>query len=120
MIGAGYLDRAQLALEAELFKTIGGEVKVLEAPAHLLAGERLLAEPLLRGADRLDAEHGVNQSAHVEDLTRLLPFRRAQTLVVEVLLEILVHLEAPGGVLQGYRVVAGGTGLGRPHVRLGA
>src|SRR6516162_6565642 len=119
MIGAGYLDRSQLALESELLETIGGEVEVLEAPAHLLAGERLLAEPLLRGADRLDAEHGIDQSAHVENLTRLLPFRRAQALVVEVLLEILVQLEPTGGVLQGHRVVAGGTGLRRPHVRLG-
>src|SRR6516225_5035450 len=84
MIGAGYLDRSQLALESELLETIGGEVEVLEAPAHLLAGERLLAEPLLRSADRLDAEHGVDQSAHVEDIARFLPFRRAQALVVEV------------------------------------
>src|SRR5262249_134349 len=67
VIGAGHLDRPQLALEAELFDAFGGDVEVLEAPAHLLAGERLLAEPLLRGADRLDAEHGVDQSAHVED-----------------------------------------------------
>src|SRR5262249_20493210 len=55
VIGAGHLDRPQLALESELLEAIGGEVEILEAPAHLLAGERLLAEPLLRGADRLDA-----------------------------------------------------------------
>jgi hypothetical protein len=75
VVRARHLDWPQLALEAELLETIGGEVEVLEAPAHLLASERLLAEPLLRRANGLDAEHGVDQSAHVEDLARLLPFR---------------------------------------------
>src|SRR5262249_38921798 len=92
VVGTRHLDRPQLALEAELFDAFGGEVEVLEAPAHLLAGERLLAEPLLRGADGLDAEHGVDQSAHVEDLARLLPLRRAQALVIVLLPQILVPL----------------------------
>ena len=56
MIGAGHLDRLQHALEAELLDAVGGDVEVLEAPPHLLAGQRLVAELLLRGADRLDAE----------------------------------------------------------------
>ena len=72
----------------------------------------LLAEPLLRGANRFNAEHRADQSAHVEDLARVLPFRRALALVVDVLLEILAQLEPTGGVLQGGRVVADGAGLG--------
>src|SRR5205807_3399651 len=80
VVGAGHLDRLQHTLESELLEAFRSQVEVFEAPPDLLASERLLAEPLLRGADGLDAEHGVDQSAHVEDLARLLPFRRAQAL----------------------------------------
>src|SRR6516225_6681895 len=113
VVGAGYLDRPQLALEAELFDAFGGEVEVLEAPAHLLAGERLLAEPLLRGADGLDAEHGVDQSADIKDLARLVPPRGALAFVIDVFLEIVVQLESTRGVLQGGRIVSLGTIFGR-------
>src|SRR5215471_4306862 len=68
VVGAGHLDRPQHALEAELLEALRSQVEVFEAPPDLLAGQWLLTEPLLRGADRLDAEHGVDQSAHVEDL----------------------------------------------------
>src|SRR5262249_54348359 len=44
MVGARDLDRSDHALEAELLDAVGGEVEMLDAPAHLLAGHRLVAE----------------------------------------------------------------------------
>ena len=102
-----------------MLEPLGGHVEVLEAPAHLLAGHRLFAEPLLRRPDGLDAEHGIDQPAHIEDLAGILPSRGALALVVDVLLEIVVQLEAAGGVLQRGRIVSLGTIFGRPDVRLG-
>src|SRR5262249_55529505 len=87
VVGAGHFDRLSHALESELLEAFRSQVEVFEAPPDLLAGQWLLAKPLLRGADGLDAEHSVDQSAHVEDFARLLPSRRAQALVVEVLLQ---------------------------------
>src|SRR5262249_38839862 len=89
-------------------------------PTHLLTGQWFLAELLLCGADRLDPEHGVDQSAYIEDLARLLPFRGALAFVVDVLLEILVQLESTRGVLQRGRVVSFGAVFGRPNIRFGA
>src|SRR5712692_300300 len=120
MVLARYFDGLQHAFEAELLDAIGGDVEVLEAQAHLLAGQRLLAEFFLGRADRLDSEHGVDQPADVENLSGLLPLRRALSLVVDVLLQILVQLELTGRVLQRDRVVALGAVLGRPHVGLRA
>src|ERR1051325_11044934 len=74
VVGAAHLDRLENAIEAELLDACRGDVEVLEAPAHLLAGQRLVAVVRLGGADRLDAEHAVDQAAHVEDLAGLLPF----------------------------------------------
>src|SRR4051812_10522119 len=74
VVGAGHLDRLEDALEAELLDAVGAEIEVFQAPAYLLAVQRLLAELLLRGADRLDAKHAVDETAHVQDLTGLLPF----------------------------------------------
>src|SRR5262245_24224869 len=62
VVGAAHLDRLEHAFEAELLDAIGGNVEVLQAPAHLLAGHRLVAVVRLRGADRLDAEHAVDQA----------------------------------------------------------
>src|SRR5262245_45683815 len=73
VVGAGHVDRLQHAFEAELLDAIGGDVEILEAPAHLLAGQRLLAEPLLRGADRFNTEHRVDQSAR--DIRRIARFQ---------------------------------------------
>src|SRR5262245_53464730 len=121
VVGAGHLDRLEHALETELLDAVGAEVEVFQAPADLLAGHRLLAEPLLRGADRLDAEHAVDETAHVQDLAGVIPLRcRALTLVVDELLEVFVQLELAGGMLQRDRVVALGAVIGRTHVGLGA
>src|SRR5262245_28219472 len=57
VVGAGDPHGAQHALEAQLLDAIGGQTEVLEAPTHLLAGQRLLAVLLLRLAHRLDAQH---------------------------------------------------------------
>src|SRR6266852_8096420 len=53
----GDLDRVREALHADLLEPLLGEVEVLEAPAHLLAGERLVAELRHRGAEGLGREH---------------------------------------------------------------
>src|SRR6476620_8384190 len=62
------LDRADHALEAELLDARGGQIEILEAPANLLAGHRLVAVLLHGGADRLGAKHGVEEAAVVEHL----------------------------------------------------
>src|SRR5262249_5591464 len=59
VVGAGHLDRLQLVLEAKLLEPFRREVEVFEAPPDLLPSQWLLAEPLLRSADRFDAEHRV-------------------------------------------------------------
>src|SRR5262245_63488123 len=55
VVGAGHLDRLQHAFEAELLEPFRRQVEVFEAPPDLLPSQWLLAEPLLRGADGLDA-----------------------------------------------------------------
>src|SRR5262249_49381184 len=121
VVRAGHLDRLEDALEAELLDAIRAWIEVFQAPADLLAVQWLVAEPRLRGADRLDAEHAVDETAHVQDFAGLVELRcRALALVVDELLEVFVQLELAGGVLQRDRVVALGAVLGRAHVRLGA
>src|SRR5438552_4209784 len=74
VVGAGNLDRLQHALEAELLETCSGNVEVLQTPTDLLACKRLLAELFLCLADRLHAQHGIHQTAVIEnfaDLARL-------------------------------------------------
>src|SRR6267143_4744135 len=63
------------ALHPQLVEPLLGEVPVLEAPPHLLAGEGLVAELAHRGPDGLGAEHGVGDTAVVEHLAHagLLP-----------------------------------------------
>src|SRR5215472_10406368 len=65
VISTGHFDRLQLVLEAELLEPLRSQVEVFESPSDLLAGHRLLTELLLRRADRLDAEHGVDEAADV-------------------------------------------------------
>src|SRR5882757_4103045 len=67
VVGAGNLDRPQHALEAEFLEACIGEVEVLQTPTDLLARERLLAELVLGLADRLHAEHGIHQTAVIEN-----------------------------------------------------
>ena len=67
MIGAAHLDRGHQPPDAELLDARLGEVQVLDAPADLLAGERLGAELALRDADRLRRDHRRDQPAVVVD-----------------------------------------------------
>src|SRR5262252_4751974 len=59
VILAADLHGVREALHAELVHRRIGEVEVFEAPADLLAGQRLVAELPHRGADRLHGIHGV-------------------------------------------------------------
>src|SRR4030095_5739155 len=59
MVQARHLERLHEACRAELLETRFGDGEVLEAPADLLAGQRLLAVLLLRLADRLDGQDAV-------------------------------------------------------------
>src|SRR5262245_47652464 len=102
VVGARHLDRLEHVLKTELLEAVGADVEILETPAHLLASHRLLTELLLRGADRLDPEHSGDQPADVKDVPSLIPFWcHARALVVEVLLQVLVHLELTGRMLKG-------------------
>src|SRR5260370_11309610 len=87
------LDRVREALHAELVEPLLGEIQVLEAPADLLAGERLVAVLPHRRADRLGREHGVDEAAVVERLADGLLLAPALALVVDELEDVLVHLE---------------------------
>src|SRR5262245_27459988 len=60
---AGDLDRMREALHADLLEPLLGQVEVLEAPPHLLAGGRLVAVLRHRGADGLDRQHRVDEPA---------------------------------------------------------
>src|SRR6516164_7307051 len=66
VVGAGHLERADHALEAELLDAVGSKIEMLEAPAYLLAGHRLVAELGHGRADRLGAQHRVDQATVVE------------------------------------------------------
>src|ERR1051325_11548045 len=53
VVGAAHLDRLEHAVEAELLDAVGPDVEVFQAPAHLLAGHRLVAVAGLGGGGRL-------------------------------------------------------------------
>ncbi len=74
---------------------------------------------LLRRADGLDAEHGVDQAAVVEHLAEGL-LADALALGIDVLLDVGMHRELAGRMLQQQRLVARRLVAGRGHVRLGA
>src|SRR2546421_3580230 len=86
---AGDLDRMGEALHAHLVQPLLGEVEVLEAPPHLLAGGRLLvAVAGDGGADRLGRQHRVDDAAVVERRAHLLLLARALALVVDELRDL--------------------------------
>ena len=51
VIGAASLNRCGKAFEAKLLQARGGDAEALEAAAHVVAVDQLLAGQLLRGAD---------------------------------------------------------------------
>src|SRR5258708_18044332 len=68
VVAARDRDRPRQAFEAELLQAIGGHLQILEAPADLLAGHRLVAESRHRRADRFRAEHRADWAAGVPNL----------------------------------------------------
>src|SRR5882672_5302835 len=110
---AGDLDRMREVLHADLLEPLLGQVEVLEAPAHLLAGERLVTELRHRRADRLGGEHRVDEAAVVERGAEVLFLRGALALVVDELQEVSVHLESGARRMKRGALVALGPLAGR-------
>src|SRR6266542_7153562 len=108
VIHAGDLDRLQESDGAELLQALLIDVQVLQTPAHLLAGQRFLAELRLGGADRLRVQDAVNDAPVVIDRAetrevlqvRLVPAR------VEILLDVLENREIRSRRMKGRRDVA--------------
>src|SRR3989440_10800978 len=92
MVGASHLQRLHESGGAQLLEAGVADLKVLDAPAHLFTGQRLLAVLLLRLADRLDGNDAMNHTAVVVDGpdTRLV-FHFPLALGVDVLLDVLHH-----------------------------
>src|SRR5205823_12828611 len=68
MVHARDLERRHEPDGAELLQALVVDVEVLDAPAHLLAGDRLaLAELRLRDADRFDRDDAGDAAARVID-----------------------------------------------------
>src|SRR5512146_88512 len=120
MVLARGLDRLHEARHAELLDRVGRNVQMLEAPAHLLAGERLLAEFLLRLAHGLDAEHRGHHPAVVEHLADVLLLAGALALVVDILDDVVVDRALAGRREEDERVVALRAVARRDDVGLGA
>src|SRR5690606_28355661 len=119
MVSAGQLDRLQHALEPQLLDALSGKVQVFEAPADLLARQRLVAQLPLRGAEGLRADQRVDQSAIVENLRESI-LADALALREHVLLDIRVHAELASRMLQQERLVALGLITRRDDIRLSA
>src|SRR5574341_1994936 len=60
VVEARHLDRLQQVERAELLQALLVDLQVLDAPAHLLAGERTLAVLGLRGADRFGGQDSLD------------------------------------------------------------
>jgi hypothetical protein len=120
MVGARHLDRPDHALEAELLDALGGEIEMLDAPAHLLAGHRLVAELGHGGADRFGAQHRVDQAAVVEHRADLVGLGERLARGDDELLEVGIDRRLAGRMLQHQRLVARTLFAGRNDVGLGA
>src|SRR5260370_23812026 len=83
VVGAGNLDRLQHALEAEFLETCIGDVEVLPTPTDLLPPQRLLSVLFLRLADRLLSEHGIHQTAVIENFADLSMLRPTFALCID-------------------------------------
>src|SRR6516225_2885429 len=121
VVRAAGLDRSHDLAEAECLETVRRQVQVLEAPAHLLGRHDLsLAEFLLRGANRLHLQHRDHHAARVRKRADLVGRARALALVVDELLQVVMHLVAGGAVVDRDRVVALRGGTEVLHVVIGA
>src|SRR6185503_16072375 len=63
VVEARHLHRLHQVERAELLQALLVDLQVLDPPAHLLAGERALAELRLRGADRLGGQDSLDHAA---------------------------------------------------------
>src|SRR5262249_29184661 len=118
VVVARHLDRVREALQAELIESLLRQVEVLEAPSHLLAGGRSVAELGHGRPDGLDREHRVDDATVVERRSDVFLLRRSLPLVVDVLDDVLVGLEPRARRVEGGALVALGSGAGGNHVRL--
>ena len=89
---------------------------MLEAPPHLLAGERLVAELAHRGANRLGSVHCVDDPTVVQGLAHGLAPARALVLVVEDFEDVRVDPELRSRGVEGRALVALGTVASGDHV----
>src|SRR5574337_78102 len=101
VILAADFDGMREALHAELVEALLGEIQVLEPPARLLAGERLVAVLAHGRADRFGAEHRVDDAAIVEHLADAPLLAGALALVVDELDDVRMHLEAAARRVKG-------------------
>src|SRR3989442_1569393 len=110
VVHARHLERLHEARCAELLEACVADLQVLDAPADLLAGQRLLAVFLLRLADRLDGNDAVHHTAVVVDAAdpRLI-FHLTLALGVDVLLDVLYHREVSARYIEAVCAV--------PHCR---
>ena len=84
VVGAGRLDRLSMPSKPSCLMRSAVRLRFSRPQRTCSPVSGLLAELLLRGADRLDAEHGVDHAAVVEDLAEVVLARRALALVVDV------------------------------------
>src|SRR5437016_5482713 len=114
MIHARHLERLHESGCTQLLQARLADLQILDAPAHLLAGQRLLAELLLGLANRFNRDDAVDDAAVVVDRTdaRLI-FHLTLKFRVDVLLDVLDNrevgtrdVEAGGNVALG-RVTGG-------------
>src|SRR5262245_62100464 len=118
VIFAGDLERVRETLHPELLEALVGQAQVLESPPDLLAGEGRVAIPGHGRPDRFHLEHGADQAAVVEDLADGLALAGALALVVDVLDDLLVHLEARARSVERRADVPFGGGPSRGDVAI--
>lgn len=120
MIVAAGLHHRQHAERADGFLARLADVQVLQAPAHLLAGDRFaFAELLLSGAHRLHPQDGRADAAHVVHGADAVAVRQVTFAGLVELLVDLVHHRVAAGCVEGHRAVAFGGIAGRHGVFLG-
>ena len=94
-------------------------LRILVAPSHLFAGQRLLAEFALRGGDRFEVVSGVDDAAVVEHLAHPVARRVAAAAAIDVFEDVLDHRIILAHAVEARRLVAGRRLAGRNDVGLG-
>src|ERR1700693_3839998 len=122
MVHAGDLDRLEEVVGAELLQALLVEVQVLQAPPDLLAGQRLLAEFRLRGADRPRVPERVDYAAVVVDSPEALGVFQVPLVAagVDVFLDVLDDRKVRPARVEGGRDKSFGGVPGRDGVLLRA